>query len=141
MDEISLIEEAISEEKQYIAEGTDLLSRTTIETEDTQNKNVIHPYFQVPAVEHKYNSRHPWPDYTNRCGFQATIINCAPTKLSTKRGLKKFKQKGECGNCRTRIASWEGRIPASENRELNRKTEARFARPANIPKIKSNMCQ
>ena len=42
MDEISLIEETISEEKQYIAEGTDLLSRTETETEDTHDENVIH---------------------------------------------------------------------------------------------------
>ena len=39
--------------------------------------------------------KHPQPDYTNRYGFQATIIHCAFTQLSMKRGLKKFKEKGE----------------------------------------------
>ena len=49
-------------------------------------------------MEHTYNLRqirNPRPDYTNRYVFQATIIDCALTKLSMKRGLKKFKQKGE----------------------------------------------
>ena len=52
----------------------------------------------MPTVEHTYNLRqrkHPRPDYTNRYGFQATIIHCALTELSMKRGLKKFKKKGE----------------------------------------------
>ena len=52
----------------------------------------------MPTVEHTYNLRqrkHPRPDYTNRYGFQATIIHCALTQLSMKRGLKKFKKKGE----------------------------------------------
>ena len=49
-------------------------------------------------MEHTYNLRqikHPCPDYTNRYGLQATIIHCALTQLSMKRGLKKFKRKDE----------------------------------------------
>ena len=49
---MALIEEAISEAKQYIAEGTDLLAGTETKTEDTRNKNMIHPDLQVPTVEH-----------------------------------------------------------------------------------------
>ena len=59
---------------------------------------MIHPALHVPTVEQTYNSRqrkHPWPDYTNRYGFQATIIHCALTQLLIKRGIKKFKEKGE----------------------------------------------
>ena len=59
---------------------------------------MIHPALQVPTVEHTYNLRqrkHPHPDYTNKYGFQATIIHCALTQLSMKRGLNKFKKKGE----------------------------------------------
>ena len=59
---------------------------------------MIHPDLQVPTVEHTYNFRqrkNPRPDYTNRYGFQATIIQCALTQLSMKHGLKKFKKKGE----------------------------------------------
>ena len=97
-DEMALIEEAIAEADRDITKGTDLLAGTETETEDTQNKNVIHPDFLVPIVEHTYNLRRRSnlrPDYTNRYGFQATIIYCALTQLSMKRGLKKFKQKGE----------------------------------------------
>ena len=57
---------------------------------------MIHPDFQVTKVEHTYNlrrSRNLRPEYTNRYVFQATIIHCALTQLSMKRGLKKFKQK------------------------------------------------
>ena len=49
-------------------------------------------------MEHTYNLqqiKHPRPDYTNRYGFQATIIHCALTQLSMKRGLKKFNKKVE----------------------------------------------
>ena len=59
---------------------------------------MIHPSLQVTTVVHTYNLRrrkHPRPDYTNRYGFQATIIHCALTQLSMKRGLKKFKKKVE----------------------------------------------
>ena len=59
---------------------------------------MIHPDFQVPTVEHTYKLGkriNPRPYCTNRYGFQATIINCALTQLSIKRGLKKFKKKGE----------------------------------------------
>ena len=59
---------------------------------------MIHPALQVPTVEHTYNLRqgkHPRTDYTSRYGFQATIIHCALTQLSMKRGLKKIKKKGE----------------------------------------------
>ena len=50
-----LIEEAIAEADQDIAEGKDLLSGTEAETEDTRDKNVIHPYLQVPTVDYTYN--------------------------------------------------------------------------------------
>ena len=76
--EMELIEEAIAEAEQDIAEGTELLSGTETKTEDTRDGSVIHPYFQVPTVEHTYNLRgrnNPRPDYTNRYGFQSTIIH------------------------------------------------------------------
>ena len=82
-DEMALIEEAIAEAERDIAEGTDLLAGTETETEDARNENVIHPCLQVPTVEHTYNlrrRRNPRPDYTNRYGFQATIIHCALTQ-------------------------------------------------------------
>ena len=97
-DELALIEEAIAESERDIAEATDLLAGTETETEEAKNENVIHPDLQVPTVEHTYNLRrrkHPRPDYTNRYGFQATIIHCALIQLSMKRGLKKFKKNGE----------------------------------------------
>ena len=47
-----LIEEAISEAEQDIAEGTELIAGTETETEDTRDENVIHPDLQVPTVEH-----------------------------------------------------------------------------------------
>ena len=59
---------------------------------------MIHADLQVPTVEKTYNLRrirNPRPEYTNRYGFQATIIHCDLTQLSMKRGLKKFKKKGE----------------------------------------------
>ena len=99
-DEMELIEDAIAEAVQDIAEGNYLLAETETETEDKQNKNMIHPYLQVTTVEHIYNLRqrsNPRPDFTKRYGFQATIIHCAPTQVSMKRGLKKFKQKGRKG--------------------------------------------
>ena len=86
---------------------------------------MIHTDLQVPAVEHNYNlqqRRNPHPDYTNIYGFQVTIIYCALTQLSVKRGLKKFKQKAKILNCRTRTASQEGCISASEDRETFRIT-------------------
>ena len=95
---MALIEEAITEAERDIAEGTDLLAGTETGTEDTRKENVIHPYLQVPTVEHTYNlrqRRNPRPGYTIRYGFQATIIHCAITQLSIKRGLNKFKQKGK----------------------------------------------
>ena len=95
-DEMALIEEAIAEAERGITEGTELLAGTETETEDTRGKNVIHPDFQVTKVEHTYNlrrSRNLRPEYTNRYVFQATIIHCALTQLSMKRGLNKFKQK------------------------------------------------
>ena len=39
---MALIEEDIEEAERDIAEGTDLLSRTETETEDTHDENVIH---------------------------------------------------------------------------------------------------
>ena len=69
---MEIIEEAIAEAEQDIAEGPELLAGTETETEDTRDKKVIHPYLQVPAVEHTYNLRrrsNPRPDYTNRYGF------------------------------------------------------------------------
>ena len=39
--------------------------------------------------------RNPQTDYKNGYGFHATIIHCALTQLPMKRGLKKFRQKGE----------------------------------------------
>ena len=91
---MALIEEAISEAERGIAEGIELLSGNETETEETRDENVIHTDLQVSTVEHTYNfwlRRNPRPDYTNRYGFQATIIHCALTQLSMKRGLKKFK--------------------------------------------------
>ena len=59
-----------------------------------------------------------------------TTANEARTQeIQTKR------QKGS--NCRTRTASQEGCISASENREPFRKIESRVARPTNVPKRKS----
>ena len=78
-DKIALIEEAISEAERDIAEGTELLAGTESETEDTRDRNVIHPYLQVPTEEHTYNLRRRRPDYINRYGFQATIIHYALT--------------------------------------------------------------
>ena len=49
-DKMALIEETIAKEERDIAEGTDVIAGT--ETEDTQNKNVIHPDLQVPTVGH-----------------------------------------------------------------------------------------
>ena len=82
VDEMEIIEEAITEAERYIAEGTDLLTGTETETEDAQKENVIYPYLQVPTVEHTYNlrrRRNPWPEYTNRYVFQSTIIHLALT--------------------------------------------------------------
>ena len=98
VDEMALIEEAVLEAERDITEGTDLLAGTETETEDARNENVIHPYLQVLTVEHTYNlrrRRNPRPDYTNRNRFQATIIHCTLPQLSMKRGLNKFKKKGE----------------------------------------------
>ena len=98
MDELALIEGDIAEAELDIAEGTDLLTGTETETEEARNENVIHPALQVTTVEHTYNLRHrkhPRTDYTNRYGFQATIINYALTQLSMNCGLKKFRKKGE----------------------------------------------
>ena len=57
VDEMALIEEAISEAERDIAEGTDLLAGTETETEEARNENVIHPDLQVPTVEHTYKLR------------------------------------------------------------------------------------
>ena len=97
-DEISLIEEDISEADQDIAEGTELIAGTETKTEETRGENVMHPDLKVPAVEHTYNlrrRRNLRPDYTNIHGLQATTIYCTLTQLSMKRRLKKFKQKGK----------------------------------------------
>ena len=56
-DEMALIEEAITQAERNIAEGTDLLAGTETENGYSGNKKVIHPYFQVPTVEHTYNLR------------------------------------------------------------------------------------
>ena len=98
VDELALIEESIAGEERDIAEGTNLLEGTETETEEAQKENVMHPYLQVPTVEHTYNLwkiRHLHPDCTNRYGFQSTIIHCALTKLSVKRGINKFKKRGK----------------------------------------------
>ena len=92
------IKEAIAEAERDILEGTDLLAVTETETKEARNKNVIHPDLQVPTVEHTYNlrrRRNPRPDYTDRYGFQATIIHCALTQLPMKHRIKIFKKKGE----------------------------------------------
>ena len=97
-DEPAFIEEVIAEAEQDIAEANDLISGTETETEETRNENMIHPDLQVPTVEHKYNlwqRKHPQTDYTNIYGFQSTIIHYALTQQSMKRGLDKFKKKGE----------------------------------------------
>ena len=57
IDEMAQIEEAIVEAERDIAEVTDLLAGTETETEDARKKNLIHPDFQVPPVEHTYNLR------------------------------------------------------------------------------------
>ena len=97
-DEISLIEEDISEADQDTAEGTELIAGTETKTEETRGENVMHPDLKVPAVEHTYNlrrRRNLRPEYTNIHGLQATTIYCTLTQLSMKRRLKKFKQKGK----------------------------------------------
>ena len=94
-DEMALIDEAMSEADQDIAEGKELLSGTETETEDTQVQNMIHSDSQLPTVEHTYNlqrRRNMQPDYTNIYRLQATITHCALTQLSMKCGLNKFKQ-------------------------------------------------
>ena len=81
---MALIEETIVEADQDIAEETELLAVTETKTEGTWDKHVIHPDLQVPTLEHTYNlqrRRNPRPDYTNRYGFQDTIIHCALTQL------------------------------------------------------------
>ena len=81
---MKLIEEAVAEAERYIVEGADLLAGTETETDYTRDENVVHPYLQVPTVEHTYNlcrRRNPQLDNTNGYGFQATIIYCALTKL------------------------------------------------------------
>ena len=91
--EMALIKKAISEAERDIAEGTDLLTGTETETEEARNENMMHSALQVPTVEHTYNLRqrkHLQPDYTKIYGFQVTIIHCSLTKMSMKRGLKKF---------------------------------------------------
>ena len=96
--EMALIEEAISEAERNIAEGTDLLAGTETKTKNTRDENVIHLDLQVLTLEHTYNlrqGRNPRPEYTNRYGFQATIINCDLTQMPMKCGLNKFKKKGE----------------------------------------------
>ena len=77
-DKMALIEEAILESERDITEGTELLEGTEVETEDTRDKNVIHPYLQVPTEEHTYNLRQRGNrqlDYTHRFGFQAKTIH------------------------------------------------------------------
>ena len=139
-DELALIEEAIAEAERDIAEATDLLEGTETENDEARNENVIHPSLQVPTVEHAYNlwrRKHPRLDYTNRYGFQATIIHCALTQLSMKCELKKFKKRQKHGNCRTKTNPQERRILTSQNRKYNIKAEARVACPANFPKRKA----
>ena len=116
-----LIEEDIAEAERDIAEGNDLLAGTETETEDIRNKNVIHPDLQVMTVEQNYNlrrRRNPRSEYTNRYDFQATIIHCALTQLSMKRGLKKFKQKVE-------------KVVTAELEQLHRRDAFRLVRTEN----------
>ena len=95
---MTLIEEATAEADQDTVAGKELLAGAETKTEDTRDKNVIHPDFQVQKKEHTYNLRRRgnwWTDYTHINGFQATIIHYALTHLTMKRGLNKFKQKGK----------------------------------------------
>ena len=97
-DELALIKEAITEAERDITEETDLLAGTETKNEETRNENMLHRALQVPTVEHTSNLRQrkqPRPDYTNRYRFQATKTHCDLTQLSMKRGLNKFKKKGE----------------------------------------------
>ena len=85
---------------------------------------MIHPYLQVKIVEHTYNLRQRRdlrPEYTNIYGFQATIIHFAQTELSIKRGLKKFKEKGE-------------QTVTAELEQLHRKDAFRPVRTENLTK-------
>ena len=110
--------------------GTDLLSGTETETEGARNENVIHPYLQVPTVKRTYNlrqRRNPRPKYTNIYGFQATIIHCALTQLLIKRGLKKFKQKGE-------------KAVTAELEQLHRRDAFRPVRTENLIEKRSTSC-
>ena len=52
---MALIEESTAEAEQDIAEGTEILAWTETKTEDTRDKTVLCPDFQVPTVEHTYN--------------------------------------------------------------------------------------
>ena len=83
---------------------------------------MIHPDLQVLAVEHTYNlrrRRNPRTYYTNRYGFQETIIHCDPLQLSMKRGLRKFKQKGE-------------KLVTAELEKLHRRDSFRLVRTYNL---------
>ena len=121
-NQMAPIEEAIAEAEWGIAEGTELLAGTEAETEDTRDKNVIHPDLHVPAEEHTYilRQRDNWqPGYTHIYGFQATIIHYALTQLSMKRGLNKFKQKGE-------------KVVTAEIEQLHRRDSFRPVRTENL---------
>ena len=77
-NDMSIFDEYTAEAERDSAEGTDILAGTETETEDTRDKNVIHPDFQVLTLEHIHNlqqRRNPRLDYTNIYGLQATIIH------------------------------------------------------------------
>ena len=122
VDEMALTEEAIAEADGGIAEGTDLLAGAETKTEDTRDEYVIHPYFQVPTVEHTYNLQQGMnqrTDYTNIYEFQSTIIHCAQTQLSMKRGLNKFKFSG-------------GKSVTAELEQLHRRDSFQTVRTENL---------
>ena len=52
---MEIIQEGIAETEQDTAEGAELLAGTETETENTWDKNVMHPYLQVPALTQTYN--------------------------------------------------------------------------------------
>ena len=81
-DKLALIEVDLAEAERDIEEATDVLAGTETENEETGKENLIYPALQVATVENTYNLRqikYPRPDYTNRYGFQATILHCALT--------------------------------------------------------------
>ena len=76
----------------------------------------------VPTMEHTDNLRrrsNPRPDYTNIYGSQATIIHCALTQLSMKRGINKLNKKG-------------GELVTAEIEQLHKRDEFQPVRTENL---------